>query len=46
MTGVKSAKVNYANKTATVVLEAGEEVDGEALVAALTAAGFGGSVAK
>ena len=46
MTGVKSAKCDYKNKTATVVLEEGEEVDGEALVAALTAAGFGGSVAK
>lgn len=46
MPGVKSAKCDYATKSATVVLEDGVEVDDQALTAALTEAGFGGSVAK
>lgn len=46
MPGVKSAKCDYATKSATVVVEEGAQVDGDALTAALTAAGFSGSISK
>jgi len=46
VSGVKSAKCDYKNKTALVVLEDDAKVDQETLVAALKSAGFGGSVAN
>jgi copper chaperone CopZ len=43
--GVESVKVDYSTKTATVTAKEGQEIDKEALMAALKTKGYEGKVA-